>query len=91
MAVAPGVVSRHGSGGAGGLSIYLWGDNGVEFYYAHMSGFSTPVGARVGAGQTIGYVGNTGNARGGAPHIHFEIHPGGGGAINPYASLVRVC
>lgn len=91
VAAVSGVVTRHGSGGAGGLSIYMYGDNGAELYYAHMSGFATPVGARVGAGQTVGYVGNTGNARGGAPHIHFEIHPGGGGAINPYASLVRVC
>ncbi|HVL81740.1 MAG TPA: M23 family metallopeptidase, partial [Actinomycetota bacterium] len=90
-AVVDGRISRISSGGLGGLSIYLWGDDGNQYYYTHMSGFATSTGQRVSAGQTIAYVGNTGNARGGAPHIHFEIHPGGGAPINPYYSLIRVC
>ena len=90
-AVVSGRISRLSSGGNAGLSVYLWGDDGNEYFYAHMSGYNASTGQRVSAGQTIAYVGNTGNARGGAPHIHFEIHPGGGAAINPYYSLIRVC
>ena len=78
-----GVVS-FSDGGLGGKGINLTGVDGNLYYFAHMNSFADiPGGAAVKQGDVIGFVGDTGNARGGAPHIHFEIRPGGGAAINP--------
>lgn len=90
-AVVSGRISRLSSGGISGLMVILQGNDGNSYYYVHMSDFAVSQGQSVSAGQTIAYVGNTGNARGGPAHIHFEIHPGGGSATNPYYSLIRVC
>jgi murein DD-endopeptidase MepM/ murein hydrolase activator NlpD len=89
-AVNSGTVTRTGNGGLGGIALYLW-DGSTEYYYAHLSRLSVSSGQRVSAGQLVGANGSTGNAAGGAPHLHFEIHPGGGGAIDPYPSLASVC
>lgn len=65
----------------GGNSINLAGDDGTRYFYAHLSSFEGSS-RRVSQGEVIGYNGDTGNARG-TPHLHFEVHPGGGAAINP--------
>jgi peptidoglycan LD-endopeptidase LytH len=92
-AFASGVVDRHTNSRLGGISLYLRGDDGATYFYTHLQGFAPrgAVGTRVQAGEHIAYNGNTGNARGGSPHIHFERHPGGGSAVNPYSWLAAAC
>jgi peptidoglycan LD-endopeptidase LytH len=91
FAIVNGVVSRESSSTNGGIQLYLQGDNGIEYFYAHLSGYAVGAGTRVRAGQLVAYNGQTGNARYTAPHVHFEVHPGGGSPVNPYPYLRRVC
>jgi len=82
-----GVISKVSTGGRlGGNAIYVKIPNGTYFYYAHLDSFAAGMaaGVPVKAGQIIGYVGSTGTT---TPHLHFEVHPFGGAAINPYAIL----
>jgi len=90
-AVADGRLSKQYLDAPGSLSGNGWRltkADGTYFFYAHFSAFAPglKVGSTVKAGQIIGYVGMTGNA--GAPHLHFEVHPGGGAPVNP-TGIVR--
>jgi murein DD-endopeptidase MepM/ murein hydrolase activator NlpD len=91
LAYTDGMISREHTNTLGGIVLWLDGDNGDQYYYAHLSAYAVPHGTRVRAGQHIAYVGNTGDARYTAPHLHFEVHPGGGAAVNPYPYVERVC
>ena len=85
VAVQDGTITGMSTTTIGGNNIHLTTSRADYFYYAHLSRFATGlvVGAHVVAGQTIGYVGDTGDARGTPPHLHFEIHPDGGPAVDP--------
>ena len=87
--VAPvgGTVSHRGNS-IGGLSFHLNGDDGHYYYGTHLQSYGNS--GRVSAGTVVGYVGDTGNARG-TPHLHFEIHPNGGAAVNPYPTVKKYC
>ncbi len=75
-------VDRPGALAGNGLRISQ--DNGTYFTYLHLDRFAEgiEVGTKVTAGQVVGYVGNTGSSA--TPHLHFEVHPRGGAAVNPY-------
>ena len=75
---------------SGGLAVQLYGRDGNRYYFAHLDDYAE--GGAVTAGDIVGYVGNTGEARYTSAHLHFEIHPGGGAeTINPFPSLVAAC
>ena len=79
------------SGGISGMGAYLRGNDGnLYYYYFHLSAFEGEA-RHVTQGEVIGYVGNTGDAQYTASHTHFEAHPGGRSAVNPYPSVRPVC
>lgn len=86
-AVVDGEVSRmyqDQPGALAGNGLRIAQPNGTYFTYLHMHSFAPGIelGTQVEAGDVIGYVGNTGSSS--TAHLHFEIHPNGGDAINPY-------
>lgn len=91
LSATNGVVTDMRSSNLGGNIIWIYGPRGTWHYYAHLDRFKRglAVGDQVNAGDVIAYVGNTGNARGGAPHLHYGIYllGKGRGARNPYPYL----
>ena len=75
--------------GLGGIAYFLNGSDGRQYYGAHLDSFSGATG-HVAAGTVIGAVGDSGNAKGGPTHLHFEIHVGGS-TVNPYPTLKQYC
>ncbi len=94
IAPVPGTV-EHRSNSLGGLSFHLWGDDGTYYYGTHLAAYG-PIEGWVDAGTVVGYVGDSGNARGTGPHLHFEIHPGRtrgdrSAAVNPTSTVAEAC
>jgi peptidoglycan LD-endopeptidase LytH len=75
----------------GGVGIWLRGDDGIGYYYAHLSRYEGESPRRVTRGEVIGYVGDTGNAKGGPPHLHFGIQAPSGEMVNPYPTVRALC
>jgi murein DD-endopeptidase MepM/ murein hydrolase activator NlpD len=85
-----GYVSRFSNNpDSGGIGVWVRGSDGMAYYFAHLleRAPGLRVGQRVDVGTVVGFVGDSGNALGGAPHLHFEIHPYGGAAIPPKPSV----
>jgi murein DD-endopeptidase MepM/ murein hydrolase activator NlpD len=84
VAAVDGWITGAATNRLGGNVVWLWSPSRrVALYYAHLDRRAVSRGQRVEAGDVIGYVGTTGNARGTAPHLHFGIYATGEGAIDP--------
>lgn len=80
-AMSKGEVTFAGQEGGYGTKVEIEYWDGTVTYYGHMSEISVNVGESVDPGDIVGYSGNTGHSTG--PHLHLEIHPDGGGAVDP--------
>jgi len=91
LAAIDGFVSQVGTNGLGGNVVFLSDQShGLNLYYAHLDSFNVASGKRVKLGDTLGFIGNTGNARTTGPHLHFGIYQSGGrGAIDPLPFIRR--
>ena len=90
VAITSGTATYVAYDGSGGNMIFLDGDDGNSYWYMHNQENFISEGQHVEVGESIGTVGDTGNAAG-TPHLHFEFHPGGGEAINPYPLVSSLC
>lgn len=85
LAAADGFVTRVGKNALGGNVVFVSTTSGLGLYYAHLDRQLVRPGERVTAGEPVGLVGNTGNARGGPAHLHFGVYAGG--ALDPFPFL----
>lgn len=86
-AIAAGVVTATGYDGSYGNKTVVRLDDGTVLWFCHQSAFEVHAGQRVQPGEVIGLIGATGNATG--PHLHLEVHPHGGVAVDPFAWLAH--
>jgi murein DD-endopeptidase MepM/ murein hydrolase activator NlpD len=92
VAIYSGTIDRLTDGNLSGLAIWFRADTGDQFFYAHLESFAdVSDGQSVSQGEVIGYNGSSGNAPEFLPHLHFEWHPGGGSAVNPYPLVRDLC
>ena len=91
IAVTTGVISKAGDYGLGGKQVWLMDSKlGNSIYYAHLDSIKAKSGQRVSVGDTLGFVGNSGNAANTSPHLHFGIYSKSG-AVDPYPFIkIRV-
>ena len=93
VAIESGVITRTSNSSLGGISIYLSGESGNRYYYAHLDALAPGVGGgmSVSVGDLVGYNGSSGNASYSAPHLHFQYAPPGSTWINPYPLVKALC
>jgi len=93
VAMESGRIYRLASSSLGGISVYLHGNSGDIYYYAHLDAWADGLagGQKVSAGDPVGIVGTTGNSPSWAPHLHLGWKPGGGDWANPYPLVNRLC
>ncbi len=89
VAAAAGVVNRVNETNIGGKVVWLRDVFGNSLYYAHLDSQAVSSGMRVNVGDTLGFVGNTGNARTTPPHLHFGVYRRGEGPVDPYWFVYR--
>jgi murein DD-endopeptidase MepM/ murein hydrolase activator NlpD len=83
--VAAGTVLSTGYDGRYGEKTVIRLADGTELWFCHQSRIDVRVGEQVGRGRVVGAIGSTGNVTG--PHLHLEVHPGGGDPVDPFAWL----
>ena len=90
VSTTPGIVVTVGENALGGRIVRVLGPGGHWHYYAHLERFGdVRAGDVIHQGTILGYVGDSGNARGTPPHLHYGIYRFNGGAMNPYSFLAR--
>ena len=90
LAAARGVVRSISPNNLGGNVVWLSDyDRGQTLYYAHLDRHNVTAGQSVEIGDTLGFVGNTGNARSTPPHLHFGVYRRGQGPLDPYPFVYR--